>query len=231
VTSPTGSPTELRPWSGRDALLAVLAGLAGASVASVAVGRDPSALQLFGLVVPAQAAGTLIAVALLVRVRPDWRSALSVRGRWGDVSGLLVGAGLQIGVAAVAYWVVVSVFGGEFPTQEVVEAADMAVGGLEIALVVIGVVVLGPLAEELVFRGILLGALRRRRSDWAAILWSSAAFASLHLIDPNAWFAVPFLFVAGVVMGRAVVNTGRIARAIAIHAGFNLVSVLALVAA
>jgi membrane protease YdiL (CAAX protease family) len=77
---------------------------------------------------------------------------------------------------------------------------------------------------------VLLGALRRHRSDASSILISSAAFAALHLLDPNAILAVPFLFVVGVVMGRAVVRTGRLGRAIAIHSGFNLVSVVALFA-
>jgi membrane protease YdiL (CAAX protease family) len=228
VTSLDGSVAERTPWQISDAVLAIVMGLLAAVLASAVVGAEPSAREVFGVVVPAQSLATLGTIALLSRARHDWRQALNVQWAMGDLMGLLVGAGLQVGLSIVAYAVIVGVFGGEAPTQDVVEAASDAIGASERLLVVLGVVIVGPVVEELVFRGVLLSVLRRRQSEWRAVLVSSGAFAALHLIDPNAALAVPFLFAAGIVMGRAVITTGRLGRAVAIHAGFNLVSVIAL---
>ena len=231
MTSPHASVAERLPWRPRDAAVAVFAGLAASVIALMALGGEATTVELFGLVVPAQAGGTLLAVAVVARRRTEWRTALLVQIDRRDVVGLLIGGGLQLLLSLVAYWVVVVLLGGDAPTQEVVEAATDAIRGGERILVVIGVVVLAPVSEELVFRGVLLAALRRTRGDRFAVFGSAGAFALLHLLDPNAILAIPFLFVVGVVAARAVISTGRLGRAIAIHAGFNLVTVLALFAA
>jgi membrane protease YdiL (CAAX protease family) len=72
----------------------------------------------------------------------------------------------------------------------------------------------------------LLRALTHRLSSRAAIFGSAAAFALGHLLDPNAGLAVPALFLAGLVLARQVLVSGRLGGAIAMHAGFNLLSVL-----
>ncbi len=228
--SPAVSPGDgpRAAWRVGDAVLAVFAGLVAALIASLAVGPEPDAVQIFAVLVPAQTLGTLGSVILIGRVRQDWRAALSWEWHRSDWLGILIGAVFQLGLSTIAYWIVVEVFGSDPPTQELVEAATEAISGFERLLVLLGVVVLGPLAEEVVFRGILLGVLRRRRTDRVAVVVSAAAFAAVHLLDPNAVVAVPFLFVLGLVMGGAVVATGRLGRSVAIHAGFNLVSVLAL---
>ncbi len=227
MTSLHDSAVEGRPWRPRDAAVAVFSGLAASLVVLVILGGEVTTIELFGLLVPAQAGGTLVAVAVLARRRTEWRTALLVQIDRRDVVGLLIGGGLQLMLSLVAYWVVVVLLGGDAPTQEVVEAATDAIRGGERILVVIGVVVLAPVSEELVFRGVLLAALRRTRGDRFAVYGSAGAFSLLHLLDPNAILAIPFLFVVGVVAARAVISTGRLGRAIAIHAGFNLVTVLA----
>lgn len=231
MTSQHGSGAERLPWRPRDAAVSVMAGIAASVLVLASLGGEPDPLQLFGLVVPAQSVATLAAVAFLSRRRTEWREALSASISGRDAWGLLVGAGLQLGLSLAAYWVVVGLFGGEAPTQEVVEAAADAVRPVERLLMVLGVVLLAPVSEELVFRGVLLGALRRTRTDRFAVVVSAAVFAGIHLLDPNAVLAVPFLFVTGIVLGRSVIVTGRLGRAIAIHAGFNGVTVLVLFAA
>ena len=231
MTSRLGSAAERLPWRPRDAAVAVTAGIAASVLVLALLGGEADPLQLFGLVVPAQSAATIAAVGVLSRRRTEWRQALSVSIAGRDAWGLLVGAGLQVGLGLIAYWVVVDLLGGEAPTQEVVEAAANAVRPVERWMMVLGVVLLAPISEELVFRGVLLGALRRTRTDRFAVVVSAAVFAGIHLLDPNAVLAVPFLFVTGIVLGRSVIVTGRLGRAVAIHAGFNGVTVLALLAA
>ena len=90
-------------------------------------------------------------------------------------------------------------------------------------------VLLAPISEELVFRGVLLAAVARRLSArWAAVV-TAAAFALTHLaLDFDSTTAVPALFVMGWVLAAAVQRSGRLAPAVAAHLGFNLVGVLAL---
>ena len=62
---------------------------------------------------------------------------------------------------------------------------------------------------------------------FAAVVGSAGAFALIHLLDPNLLLAMPVFFVLGWVLARATIRTGRLGRAMTIHAGFNLVTVVA----
>jgi hypothetical protein len=97
-----------------------------------------------------------------------------------------------------------------------------------VAVVVVSVL-LAPVSEELVFRGVLLQAVGRRLSArWAAVV-TAAVFALAHLaLDFGSATAVPALFVMGWVLAAAVQRHGRLGPAVAAHMGFNLVGVLAL---
>jgi membrane protease YdiL (CAAX protease family) len=55
------------------------------------------------------------------------------------------------------------------------------------------------------------------------------SFALLHLVDPSIGtvVALPALATVGVVSGVLAVRTGDLSRSILLHAGFNLVTVLA----
>lgn len=230
MTSPAPSPAET--WRARHALWAVTAGIL-ASVAGVVVvrGGGVSGFELFAVVLPLQSAGTIVAAVAMARRRGPVRALLALHVRWSDLVGVLVGAGVQVVLSALALAVVEVLFDGELPgQQEIVTEAATASGVLAWTLVVVGIVAIGPLAEEIAFRGILLPALQGR-GDRFAVWMSAACFAALHLVDRNAAFSVPFLFVLAVVLGNERVRTGRLGRPLAIHAGFNLVTVLALIGA
>lgn len=208
-------------------MFAFAVGVGASLAAALAVaGGGITSFETFAVVGPSQAVATVGAVALLARALPPGREPLGLRFAPFDAWGLLAGAGLQVALSLVLSWVVVVFFRGEAPVQDVVRVADEAAGlGTRVA-VVVTTVFLAPLAEELVFRGILLRALAARFAGWTAVVLSAAAFAAGHLLDPNAVLAVPALFVVGLVLGRRVVVSGRLGGAIAIHAGFNLLSVL-----
>ncbi len=222
-----------RRWGVRHAFGAMVAGVVGSVFAATALitvtGRDPTDAELFGVVFAAQGLATLAAVVWVVRRHGsgDLVGDLGLRFRAGDWWGLPVGFVLQLALA-LGLQPLLDLFGVEGPPQQVGRLARDAEGAT-VALAVASVVVLAPLAEELLFRGLLLRALRRRWSEAAAIAGSAAVFAALHLLDPGAALVVPALFVAGVVMGIAACRRGDLGLAIAIHAGFNLTAVLALI--
>ena len=97
-----------------------------------------------------------------------------------------------------------------------------------VALTVL-VVAVGPLVEEIVYRGMLLGRLVKTMSSRSAIVISAAVFALIHLADPNALLVVPGLFIIGLVLGYLAVRTGNIGLATFTHAGINALAVAALV--
>ena len=208
-------------------MVAFLAGVGASLVAAVPVapgGITP--WEAFAVVGPAQSLATIAVVALLKRSSRPAREDLGFHFALVDLWGLPAGAGLQIALSLLLSLVVVVFFGGEAPVQDVVQIVDAAGDPGTRVAVVITAVVLAPVAEELVFRGILLRALTRRFSPGAAIFGSAGVFALGHLLDPNAGLAVPALFLAGLVLARQVLASGRLGGAIALHAGFNLLSVL-----
>ena len=91
--------------------------------------------------------------------------------------------------------------------------------GLEIALLVFNAVVLAPLWEELMFRGVFFGLLRSRSGTGSALVLSSAVFAAYHLsLD-----ALLPLFLVGLALGYIYDRTRSIYFAILFHALFNSV--------
>ena len=99
-------------------------------------------------------------------------------------------------------------------------------------LVVILAVVVAPLTEEILFRGLLQGWLAGlSRSRWTAIVAGAAIFALFHLAArENASVGevslarvetIPALFFLGVVLGYAYEKSGSLWRSMAIHLVFN----------
>jgi membrane protease YdiL (CAAX protease family) len=150
---------------------------------------------------------------------------LVVRGR--DAPWLAVGVLVQ--VASIGLLDVVDRVGGGLPQQEAARTLERGQGP-ELVVLVIGVVVLAPLAEELLFRGLILRSLLRRTGAGAAVAISAAVFAGVHLLDPNTASLLVPLAGLGVVSGIRAVRTGELSQSILLHAGFNLLSAVTLVA-
>lgn len=84
-------------------------------------------------------------------------------------------------------------------------------------------VVVAPITEELLFRGIILRGVRVALGARVAIALSSALFALSHF---GAVSAIAYALVAGIVLGAVVARTGSTLVSIALHAGVNAVPVL-----
>lgn len=92
-----------------------------------------------------------------------------------------------------------------------------------LVLLVLVTVVLVPVAEEILFRGLLQTMVRRYlRNAWAAVLLTSTIFALMHVATPH---HIPALFALSVVIGYSYERSGRLLSPILIHAFFNGVSV------
>ncbi len=94
-------------------------------------------------------------------------------------------------------------------------------------MIVFLAVVIGPLLEEMLFRGFIQTSMRSffniRNSAWPAIAASSVFFALMHA-NPGHW---PALFVLGVCLGYSYEKSGSLFRPIFIHSLFNGITIIA----
>lgn len=213
-------------WQVSHAVAAFGVGVLASLVGAAAVLRGGlSVFESFAVVGGLQTLGTIATVLALGRRREP----LGLRPRRIDGAFLLLGVVLAVGLSWATYLVSQWFFDGDVPVQGVVQVAEGAEGWPARVAVVVVSVILAPLAEELVFRGVLLRALARRLAPRPVALLTAAAFALTHLLlDFNAAPAVPALFVVGVVLAVVAQRYGRLGPAVMGHLGFNLVGVLAL---
>lgn len=169
---------------------------------------------------------------LMLTRRLDGRLLGTARPRW---SGRSVTAGLAAGLAAAvgSYGVnavLVTLIGTREPVQQQL-LQDAAAGGPPLLLVATIAVVVAPITEEVVFRGVLFRSLADRLGPWSCIVISAAIFALIHievLVSQPA--ALAGLFVIGAVLAAAYHRTGNLVVPILGHATFNAMSLgLALV--
>lgn len=88
-------------------------------------------------------------------------------------------------------------------------------------LALFSAVVIAPLGEEIVYRGIILKGLLAHYTQNRAIVWSAILFGLAHL---NPW-QFPVIFILGLVFAYWVVQTGSLWPAILGHALHNLIAV------
>jgi len=147
--------------------------------------------------------------------RPFWQSMGWVapeRGKWWCIFG---GPALAIGL---------SVLGVVLRTPAIPTPVESLISGRgSLLLVAIFAVVLGPVFEELLFRGFLQPLLQRALGPWPAILLAATGFALLHGQEYQ-WFWQQLLVVglAGAAFGYARYKTGSTAAAALLHGGYNL---------
>ncbi len=83
-------------------------------------------------------------------------------------------------------------------------------------------VTLGPLMEELFFRGFLYPVVRRRFGVMAAIVATAFPFALMHAAQyGNSWASVLLILVVGVVLATVREKTNSLAASFLVHAAYN----------
>jgi uncharacterized protein len=140
---------------------------------------------------------------------------------------ILFGSVLGI-VAPLAGGLLTQLLAGDHEVSQAVSTlADNAHVGLRIALLPVAILV-GPLVEEVLFRGALLALLRTRFGDGWAIAASSLVFGIVHLPDLGGlWYAVPNLVLVGAFCAWLRVRSRSIWPAYACHAANNSLATMA----
>ncbi|MGH8874572.1 MAG: lysostaphin resistance A-like protein [Acidimicrobiia bacterium] len=236
-------------WSWGDFAWSVVGGLIGALVGGLVAGglllidrmaaggplTLPTADQLPALTVVLvlffQNAGHLVAVALVGRRRRARSKDLRLGVEPGDVAFVALGVVLQFAMALL-FAPLLELFGQEQSPQEVTGLIATARQPLVRAMVVLGVALLAPLTEELLFRGLLLRTIEQRHGPRPALIGSAAVFSVFHLLGVTsavgAMAVLAQTFLLGLVLGRLVQQRDRLGPAIFTHSGFNLVAVIVL---
>lgn len=177
--------------------------------------------------------GFAVAVLVLGPFRrlaaPLWRMRMAHLGKW-----LLAGffGILAVKIGGVAIGALTALFGGMIEQPEAQQAVHAAskMGGVQMLLLILGMVVAAPLAEEYLFRGALFAGLRQRWPFWAAALLSSGLFGLMHYLSSIGTASVIGLMVdltfLGFVNAYLVERTKSLWPAIFVHFINNLMAVL-----
>jgi len=153
-------------------------------------------------------------------VRHDFGLTLELRDWWAPFAG--------IGLFLVGTAIIEPLVRIVNEHQAVVDDLNSA-SGAKLAVFAVVAALVAPVCEELLFRGLLLRALRRRMSPAAAIIVQALAFALAHpMLSPTLgdFAVVPALFLMGAASGIAATRRGNLSASILMHIGFNLVTTL-----
>ena len=128
-----------------------------------------------------------------------------------------------VGLSVLMFWVQALVWFGVdslVPPDTAKQALDEADGNIVATIILVGI--LGPMAEEIFFRGYVLPGLTKKFGIIWALVISSVVFGLFH-IDPGA--IVP-TFALGLMLGWVYLKTGSIWPAMFAHGLHNTVAVL-----
>lgn len=227
-------------WGIPDAAIAWVAGLIGAialggiAAAALDVPDDEITddLSIFLATLSGQTGLVVLVLALVARAkgRGSLTRDFGLTVRLHDAGWLAAGVGLQIALGLALY--PISEVYGRDDAQSVVDLLEDT-SGAGLAAFAVAVVLVAPVAEELLFRGALLRALLRRTTPARAIFASAMAFALVHpLGDPEVGsvIVVPAILALGLVSGYLAVRSGNLSRSIMLHVGFNLLTVVLVIA-
>lgn len=220
-------------WRYRDALVIFVAMVAGSFVGAIALtvaiaGEASGTEQLLFL-----AGGQFLAGFAFLVYQSRQRGSGSLTADYGlvvrfeDIWAFFLGVGGSLVLGIVTAWVF-DLLDVQADQQGVADLVADSAGVAGTIVVVLIVLIAAPVVEEILFRGVLLAALTRRFAVWPAITISAAAFAFTHLTDPNAIYAVPALFVLGLLFGWLAVRSRDLSGAILCHMGVNSLAVVQL---
>jgi membrane protease YdiL (CAAX protease family) len=213
---------------GKDrSVLAVALGLAGCTAVmqglhfAVAHSPLPQSMQ-FVLLAAASSLSLWATAALLDRfvLQGNAPKLLSGEPGWGQVAAL--GAWVQVtGSIRLAFLLfpLLLLTGGvglpQMPVEQFIAPGQPLVAKLALFLVA---AVLAPMAEERLFRGVLLTALMRTLSPGAAVFGAAVVFGTLH---QGYGLRVALVVFLGLVFGQLRLSSGGLKASIALHMTWN----------
>ncbi len=138
--------------------------------------------------------------------------------------GILVGVLMALAAIPISYITGVAYtkhFGFSPESQPVMQTVFNEASPLWLSIAAaIVMIAVTPLAEEIMYRGVLVSVLRHRHGNVLAVLLSAVFFSLLHIHLP----AAPALFFVGVLLAVAYIGSGSVLLVTAMHGAFNAVN-------
>ncbi|MEE2908173.1 MAG: CPBP family intramembrane glutamic endopeptidase [Planctomycetota bacterium] len=231
--------------------IALLSGLMGSAIALALLG--PSASEINELDIRSMLflmlgnyVGEVVIILLvpglvlgLIKARKDPVDSEQVPVTWwqallSGIGGLVISWPVVISVGALVGMLITVMTGVTLPdishgTLNQLNQAAATPDGWFISIIIL-IVVVTPIIEEVLYRGLLQESIRRHpllsnESPWFAIIITSILFALMHgaIVDLRGVFA---LFVLSLGFGWVYLKTGRLLACIVMHAGFNALNLL-----
>lgn len=221
-----------KTWSYLDFILVFLGGIVGLSIAAgigFFIGDDETLLVVL---LVGQSVGSLVVIWLLGRTKDDPDLGFSIAGT--DI--LFVGAGvlLQVLLSYLLKPLADRLIPEGEQAQELAELfAELQSPSVRWAVFFVAVL-LAPVTEELMFRGVLLKAVKSKKT-WVVMTITAVVFAAFHIPDlvgtgfaARAVVVLPNLLVVGLVLAWVTLRTKRLGPAIFLHSGYNLLAAVLL---
>jgi hypothetical protein len=168
-------------------------------------------------VASAIAAGVVAALTFWLLVRRQVRILPEAKARKGP-SFALAGAGLLVAAGAGFLWLYI--LRSSSWASRMLDQPGMGMSFEDDPVNWIGIsclaVIVAPVSEEFIFRGLIFQGLRRTGSAAWAMIWSSLFFTAVH--PPVSSVAV---FIVAMVNAWIMERTGRLLPCILVHAGYN----------
>jgi membrane protease YdiL (CAAX protease family) len=224
----------LRSWLGPVLSLAAL--IIGSGFAAQALPED-GAGRTVGVAALSIGLQLVLLAVLLAFGRPlaaqggGWRTALGLdRVRRSDWLPWITGFGFAfLGRTVVGFLAVALTNGKALQEASNISGGDGSV--VSIVVLVVVAVVLAPVAEELMFRGLVLRTFMHRLSFWPAAVLSTLLFGGFHMYEVDTLAGAVTLAcsvgVLGLVNCYLVRITGRLTPGIMVHATYNALAVAA----
>ncbi|WP_207640712.1 CPBP family intramembrane glutamic endopeptidase [Weissella ceti] len=119
------------------------------------------------------------------------------------------------------------VSGSSSANQQAVESV-FNTGTFGIVFMAVSAVIVAPILEELIFRGLIFNYLTPTIRWWGSCLLSGAVFAYIHVMVDFSFITFTPYFIIGTVLGFIYYKTGKIQYAIGAHMLSNAISVATL---
>ena len=143
--------------------------------------------------------------------QPFWQA---IRWNWRDASPWLVGLGMLT--------TVLDILGARYlPMPKTTPFDEFFANPRDAYLMAVFAVTVGPLMEELLFRGFFYPVLARRIGAAPAVLLTALPFGLLHYPQYKSWAAVVVVMLVGVVLTTVRAMTKSVAASFLVHVGYN----------
>ncbi len=142
--------------------------------------------------------------------------------KWRDIGYVLLGTLVYFGLFTVVYAVVSQIFSIN-ESQKQALGFQQGISGIGLWLAFVSLVILPPIAEEIMFRGFFYGTLRGNGwKVWPSIIMTTTLFASLHLFGASSggllWAAFIDVFSLSIVLCYLREQNGTVWSSMGVHA-------------